>query len=261
MSDDDKSLIKIDSLPGEQLYEDMVGPIASEFGEIGRSLLSFARIPLQHGSERLEALLEDATEDVPEDKQVPPHPAVGAPIVDNALLLPEDDPLREMFRLLLTRAINEDEQEHAHPAFAKIITRLAPDEAHLLFRLSQRERLSHRTLKKRKDFDGKIGDLEEEAPGKRFRRIDDSIYDDFVYQPEKFDWLDFPENTRFYIDHLESLGLIQRQPSFDDGTIFTCPNKSDQIAELTKNYIFFTSFGHRFCKSCVPTDPRENWDW
>jgi len=256
MSDDDKSLIKINGLPGEQLYEDMVGPIASEFGEIGRSLLSFVRIPLQHGTERFETLLEDTMDDVPEDKQLSPHPAVAGPTVNNALLLPEDDPLREMFRLLLTRAINEEEQDQAHPAFARIISNLAPDEAQLLYRVYQEDEFYLTVVQKNPNFDGDVEDL-------RYRTFTDQypkMAKNFVFEYEHFKWLQFPNNTIIYLDHLESLGLIQVVPVEDYRTL-VCPDSDRLEAVESQRLVAYTPFGYRFHEACVPTKPNEVWGW
>lgn len=257
-------LAMIESKLGEVLlraYDDAVSPGAQEVGKIVQSLLSIVRAPVQFGSERFVGFIEDAVRDVPTERRIPPHPALAGPIIENALLLPAEDPLREMFRKLLSRAMDSELVGDAHPAFGRIISHLAPDEAQLLYRLGKEGALEFKSALVREGWENRWDEMKEEPIGSRFRSLRDDMHADFMWRFQPFGWLDFPQNSPLYVEHLSTLGLVQSVPSFDNHKVLIHPTSRDIVAETSLNWIKWTTFGLRFHSACVPDEPDEEWGW
>src|SRR5208337_3598331 len=70
---------------------------------------------------------------VPEDRQQEAAPSIAIPILMDLRFMEDDNPLTELYLNLLARAIDKERCNEAHPAFAKIIGQMSPDEAMVMY--------------------------------------------------------------------------------------------------------------------------------
>ena len=116
---------------------------------------------------------------VPVERQIVAAPSIAGPAIQSLVFLEDDNPLREMFLNLLTKAIDSDHVSEAHPAFAQIIDQLSPDEA--VFLKIMTEAGNHQIP-------------DRDAPDKA----------DFPIA-----CLAFPERFAVYVSHLIALNLVE----------------------------------------------------
>jgi hypothetical protein len=102
---------------------------------------------------------------------------------------PEDTPIDQMFSQLLSRSMDRERVNEAHPAYPIIIKQLSSDEAKILNSLKSSTYDYVYTL----DFDSQ----RKEFYGHRKVEVDELPRAD----------LSFPENVPFYLEHLHQLGL------------------------------------------------------
>lgn len=139
-----------------------------------------------------------------------------------------------MFVNLLSRAIDKERVNEAHPAFTQIINQLSPDEAVIIYELSKQsyEYLTNAAY-----------DVETNT-------FSPSVVRGNNFPVEK---LSAPENYSFYLDHLHSLNLAgvwqqgNQTPVHDDATKKQTGVEINSLAQLT-------SFGQLFSKACIPDD-------
>lgn len=256
-NDDDKAISRSTAHLAIRAYDDAIAPIARKFGHIGQMLMSFVSIPLtykleQFKIERLERFLEDTIIGVPEERRQLPHPAIAKPIIDNALLLAEDDPLREMFKRLMQQAIDINNVDNAHPAFARIIADLAPDEAHVLFLISNGTIVN---LNQRWVLKGFSGDIDK-LIGHQIRP-NPNVPVNYVHYERKnipIDCLKFPNNASMYLEHIVHLGLVREEEYKDGARYFTLSGSRDVV--IVDNLFRYTAtdFGKRFMDACLPLE-------
>lgn len=107
------------------LYGDAIRPYARALGNVAR----VAFLPLEwlaHCAERVRPR-------VPEEKLVDAAPKVIATPIVQALPAAADEPeLSDLYLELLGKSMHKDYQSDVHPAFAKVLGELSPDEARLL---------------------------------------------------------------------------------------------------------------------------------
>ena len=118
-----------------ELYGDMVSRPAKQVGELAVDALKTFRLllaPFQlgaHYQDRFRKWLDNVRDSVPTENQVDAPASIAGPVIKALMFLEEGDPLVELYLNLLRRAIDKERQDEAHPAFARIIEQLSPDEA------------------------------------------------------------------------------------------------------------------------------------
>ncbi|MEA2375991.1 MAG: hypothetical protein QOD53_2454 [Thermoleophilaceae bacterium] len=162
-----------------------------------------------------------------------------------------DDELRERGAELLRRSADVDHDLDAHPAYARILSELAPDEARILRLLAQqgpRPAVDVRT-------GGPTSLLKSDlvAPGlNMIGREAGCRHLDRVHR---------------YLDNLSRLGLIWfAHEQLDDIQLYQVLEAQPDVAEAmekagrgrtVRRSIHLTSFGQDFCQTCLPLDTAE----
>jgi hypothetical protein len=182
------------------------------------------------------------------DEQGPPYIDVEATSLDGHLT---DDQLRERGAELLRRSADVDHDLDAHPAYARILTELAPDEARILRLLAQkgpRPAVDVRT-------GGAVGRLKSDlvAPGLSMIGSEAGCR--------------HPDRVHRYLDNLSRLGLIWfAREQLDDIQLYQVLEAQPEVAEAlekagkgrtVRRSIHLTPFGQDFCETCLPLDTAE----
>jgi hypothetical protein len=188
------------------------------------------------------------------DRPYPPPTEEEVPEADEAV---EDDPptqalLRERGAELLRRSADIDmEEEEAHPAYARILGEMAPDEARILRLLvieGPQPAVDVRTS-------GPIGILKDDlvAPGLNMIAMESGVR--------------HPERVKRYLNNLYRLGLIwfSREQLEDQSryqVLEAQPDVTEALDEARRSRtvrrsIHLTPFGDDFCSTCLPLDSVE----
>jgi hypothetical protein len=218
--------------------EEALTPAATQTGLILSDFvktLHLALVPFQllgAYQDRLRNFIDNSVRRVPEEKRIRPAPQILGPVIEGIRYEPEGTPIEAMFSELLSRSIDKDRVEEAHPAYPLIIRQLSADEAKILGRLKGRgfdyvytKALNDQT----KLFSGEPA-IEVDA----FPR----------------DGLSFPNNISFYFDHLNQLGLAGIYQIGNQEALF---NGALQTGTRIRSQYTLTSFGRRFLQACTGT--------
>jgi hypothetical protein len=178
------------------------------------------------------------------------------PVVDAEVVEPYEAPLsvaelRERGAELLRRSADLDIEEDSHPAFARILTQLAPDEARILRLLvmeGPQPSVDVRT-------GGPIGMIKDElvAPGLNIIGMEAGVR--------------YGDRVKSYLNNLYRLGLIwfSREQLEDQAryqVLEAQPEVSEAVEEAgrartIRRSIHLTPFGLDFCSACLPLDTAE----
>jgi hypothetical protein len=122
-------------LPVKAIYQDAAAPAAMQTGQLLEDLvkvLQLALAPVQlFGAiqDRYRKFLDTAVRRVPEANRVSPAPQIVGPVLEGIRYEPEHTPIDQMFSQLLSRSMDRERINEAHPAFPIIIKQLSSDEA------------------------------------------------------------------------------------------------------------------------------------
>ena len=83
-------------------------------------------------NEKFENDLRKKLKDVNPESLVEPNPQIASKVLNGLAFSHNEKPLRDLYLNLLSGAMQADNAQEAHPAFAEIISQLRPDEAKLL---------------------------------------------------------------------------------------------------------------------------------
>ena len=159
--------------------------------------------------------------------------------------------LRERGAELLRRSADVEYDLDAHPAYARILSELAPDEARILRLLAQqgpRPAVDVRT-------GGAMGRLKSDlvAPGLTMIASEAGVR--------------HAEKLHPYMDNLSRLGLIAfSREQLEDLRLYQVLEAQPDVAEAmekashgktVRRSIELTMFGHDFCRTCLPLDTAE----
>jgi hypothetical protein len=221
-----------DKFPVEETF----APAATQTGLILSDLvktLHLALAPFQFFAayqDRLRNFIDNSVRRVPEEKRIPPAPQILGPVIEGIRYEQEGTPIEGMFSELLSRSIDKDRVEEAHPAYPFIIRQLSAGEAKILARINGRsfDYVYTKTLNPQRNLFTGEPSIEVDA----FPR----------------DGLSFPGNIIFYFNHLNQLGLagiyqIGNQEALFDGAI--------QTGTRVRSQYKLTDFGQRFVKACI----------
>ena len=220
----------------KQVYGDGLSGPVQETGKMLTDLIKTLRLftlPFQYGAayqDRLVKNLDKVRNKVPEENQIEAPPSLSGPIMERLKYLDDENYLTDLYLNLLSRAIDKERINEAHPAFFHLIDQLSPDEALILFKLSEKEI----NIVTHLDYD-------------KSKRLFSN------YQITKNDLslneLMFPEHFQMYYSHLESLALVQ-WPVYNE----EYPRNEDniQIGLIKYSKLILTDFGKLFVKACIP---------
>ncbi len=220
----------------KKIYEDGLSNSTQETGKILTDFIKAARLftaPIQllaSYQDRLTKHFERVRNSVSEENQIEAPASLSGPILERLKYLDDDNYLTDLYINLLSRAIDKERINEAHPAFFHIIDQLSPDEAYFLFRLKDKE-------------------------------IDITTYMDLDHNANKFinyqitktelpaTEFVFPEHFHMYYSHMESLNLVN-WPVHDKEYPRNEANVQTGLIQHSK--IMLTDFGKLFVKACVP---------
>ena len=210
-----------DSKTAQKIYDDGFSTPVKEGGKMltdGVKTLRLFGALLQLTAafqDRLEGWIDRVVRKIPEERLQPVPARLGGPVIQELQYLDDGDVITEMYLHLLKKAMDKETEDVAHPAFAKIIGFLSPDEVLMLHLLGQRNFEQHVLAYSNRTMNERI--ILQEFPVK-----------DLAY----------PNNFNTYISHLTSLDLID----------FPGHERNDL-------YIFclqLTEFGRMFVTACRP---------
>ncbi len=230
-----------DSQLVNKAYDDLLANAAKQFGEgledVASGLRLFAApfMVMAAWHKRLKRYCHDVLSRVPEERRVEPAPEVAGSVFQSLVFMSEDNPLKEMYLRLLSRAIDRDRQGEAHPAFARLIDQLSPDEAVILF--SVKKVLSQMGVRTRLDLRVEEDDEMLYRASERPLLLSTWAHTDKkLLNLETSIELAHPRLAGTYIRHLRSLGLLPVDAHEDMAT-----------------YDFWeTDFSYLFMTACVP---------
>lgn len=220
----------------KKIYEDGVSDSVKEISKIAVDIIKTFRLftaPVQLAStyqDRLAKYFEKVRASVPVENQIEAPSSIAGPIIDRLKYLEEGNYLIDLYLNLLSRAIDKERINEAHPAFFHLIDQLSPDEAFFLY--------------KAKDDGIKITtEMDYDADANWFSNY--RIIKTEFSETE----LTFPENFEMYYSHLESLNLTAwpvlntEYPKNEEGV---------QVSLIKHTKIHLTDFGKLFVKACIP---------
>ena len=219
----------LDSKTAQKIYDDGLSTPVKESGKMltdGVKTLRLLGAPLQLAAgfqDRLEGWIDRVVRKIPEERLQPVPARLGGPVIQELQYLDDGDDITEMYLHLLKKAMDKETEDVAHPAFAKIIGLLSPDEVLMLHLLGQRTFEQHVSADSTKNM--KERTIRQEFP------VNDLAY---------------PKNFDTYISHLKSLDLI------------AFPGRPDPKGPMGgSTYVFrlqLTDFGRMFVTACQPRE-------
>jgi hypothetical protein len=251
------------------VYTDAIQPTAQVIGEGLETLTKAALLPLipfrllVHGFEQMEHYLLDAMDKrlkrIPEERQIPPNPAVAGPALDALRFVVEEPDLRELYANLLATSMDSEIAKNAHPAFVEIIKQMSPDEARIIQVLASTG-VSPMVSVGTQYFRG----LSEE-----FNHLDVEFLKNFSLLQYEAN-CSHPELFPSYLDNLNRLGLVQIKENYylagknvyehlenhpriieSLSELEPEPDSIRQVPALRREALFLTNLGQQFCATCV----------
>ena len=184
------------------------------------------------------------------DERVPHEPVVDAEVVEYETP-PSKAELRERGAELLRRSADVSDEDETHPAYARILGQLAPDEARILRLLVMEGPQPSVDVRS----GGPIGMIKDEllAPGLNMIGMEAGVR--------------HQERVKSHLNNLYRLGLIwfSREQLEDQAryqVLEAQPEVAEPIAEAgrartIRRSIHLTPFGLDFCRTCLPLDTVE----
>jgi abortive infection alpha-like protein len=220
----------VNSLPIKAIYRDAAAPAAKQTGQLFEDLLKVLQLALAPVQmlgaiqDRYRNFLDTAVRRVPEANRISPAPQIIGPVLEGVRYEPEDTPIDQMFSELLSRSMDRERVNEAHPAYPIIIKQLSSDEAKILSSLKS----------------SNIGYYTTEFYGHRKAEFDRLPRDD----------LSFRENVSFYLDHLNQLGLAGIFQIASPEPLFGGDPRG-QVGIRVRFECRLTSLGQRFVRACI----------
>ncbi len=195
--------------------------------------------------DRLEAYLDHAVRQVPQQRRIEPVESIAFPIVEKLRFQPEGDPITELYIQLLSRAMDGERVGEAHPAFFSVITQLAPDELIFLQDFAKRDETV---------IMSPVGKKVYPDPTWRKARLDKcdlavEVRKEVEDETFSYEVLSQPELFPVYQEHLQHLGLIEYHNSHERFRKLELKIRDDN--ELSVFSMKLTHFGKLFLKACT----------
>ncbi len=220
----------------KKIYDDGLSGSVQETGKMLTDFIKTARLftaPIQllaSYQDRLSKHFEGVRNSVPEENQIEAPASLSGPIIERLKYLENDNYLTDLYLNLLSRAIDRERVNEAHPAFFHIIDQLSPDEAYFLFRLRDKEPevTTHMDYDQSKNRFSNYQIVKTDLPATEFM---------------------FPAHFQMYYSHLESLNLVS-WPVYNEE--YPRDEQNIQIGLIKHSRLILTDFGKLFVKACIP---------
>ena len=180
-------------------YKDGLSPPVKQIGAITEDILKALHLviaPVQllaAVQDRYRDFLNRAVKRIPESQRIAPPIQILGPVLEGIKFEPAGSPLEEMFSELLSRSMDRERINEAHPAFPYLIRQLSSDEAEIMRLIVERKRGGEETFKR---------SLQHRIVENDMFKFEKVLEDQFPTNS-----LTFPENLDFYIHHLGTLGI------------------------------------------------------
>ena len=236
-----------------EIYHDMGKPGVSQVGNaIGTicGLCNSLLLPIALANEKCKSILHKNMEsyrkqlqDQPEETITEVPPEIGVPILDKFSYITNDE-ISDLYVNLLSKASITHSNSLAHPAFAKIIESLSPDEALILKFL-----IGKRSIP--------FVDFIVRGRGGRFKTLDMGVTNLSLHVN-----LQYTGNIQAYLSNLEALGIINsRRDVWEDDhkyyeeilanlTPTNVNTEKGEKQDYNKGVFDITDFGKLFIKAC-----------
>lgn len=218
----------------QKIYDDGLSESTKEIGKAATDIIKTLRLflaPFQVGAayqDRFVRYLDTVRNTVPEENQIECPPSIAGPIFEKLKYIEDDNYLKNLYLNLLSRAIDKERVNEAHPAFITIIEQLSPDEALILKIVAEEKVRCELTV----NTIIEVGDIPKEL------MVENN------FPTEK---LNFRGNFEMYLRHLNLLSLID-MPQYNIGE----PDSNlEQRPVRIYRIIKLSSFGEMFYKACV----------
>ena len=223
-------------------YKDGLSPSVTELGSISQDILKalhLALAPVQFLAavqDRYVAFLKKSVSRVPDDRRISPPPQIIGPVLEGIKYEPEGSTIEAMFSELLSRGMDRERVNEAHPAFPYLIRQLAADEADIIRFIVERKRSGESSFKR--------ATRHRLTNGRFF--FEKVIEDDFPKEA-----LSFPDNLDFYINHLAYLGIAGM---FDYQNPSPVRNQDQkQVASIEFKEYGLTDLGTMLAHAAIPS--------
>ncbi len=230
------------ALPLKEFYADAISPGAKVTGQIVEDVMKAIQIALAPvqlagvAQDKFRRLIDRARTPIPETRQILPAPQIIGPVLEGIRYEVEGSEIESMFAELLSRAMDKDQVQEAHPAFVETIKLLAPDETVIIKEIKTRHinRVWIKQYDEARNWFSDAVDESHDIPTDRFM---------------------FPENYDLYFDHLQRMGLIlsyvpkSNEYLFDEST-----GKRRQIGVREFVSYRLSSWGNSFAQACLPNN-------
>lgn len=224
----------------KKIYEDVASMPIQESSKAITDLVKAARLftaPIQllaSYQDRLSKYFDRIRGAVKEENQIEAPPSISGPIIDRLKYLETENYLTDLYINLLSRAIDKERVQEAHPAFYHIIDQLSADEAMILY-----------TIKNEPIYYDYTKDLYFDHEKEEYRLINQVVKKDTTPKEK----IAFIEYFNMYISHMESLNLLfwrkVSENSIND-------ESGNQLGTNVCTAIELTEFGLLFVKACIP---------
>ena len=235
------------------IYQDALQPAMKQVGktlETTVKAVNLALTPISAtiwGAEKIRDFVEykvsQKLSNVEPEEIVPPPERLAGPIIEALRFVHESEDLRELFANLLSKAMTKNGQKFAHPSFIEVIKQLSPEEAHIVFKLADKDSYPLIVRRYYSQNGDKVTSLEQ--------RLNNSFYETiremFFKNIKEIIGLD-KEQAFMYLDNLDRLKLIEITSSTETRTKgeLGLMIESDRIDKIE-----FTEYGNNFIKACV----------
>lgn len=223
-----------------RIYEDAASQPVQETSKAVTDLVKAARLftaPIQllaAYQDRLSKFFDKVRGTVKEENQIEALPSISGPIIERLKYLEDENYLTDLYLNLLSRAIDKERIQEAHPAFYHIIDQLSADEAMILYIIKQEPIYYDYTM-----------DLYVDDNDNQYKFRNKIVKKDTT----PIDKIAFIEHFKMYIRHMESLNLIfwrkVTENSIND-------ERGNQLGIDVRTAIELTEFGNLFVKACIP---------
>jgi hypothetical protein len=241
MSEDTKITDILDSKTIQKIYDDTLSNPAKETSRIltdGVKTFRLLAAPIQLAAgyqDRLEKWINRVIRNIPDERLQPVPSGLGGPIIQELRYLDDGDDIAEMYLNLLKKAMDKETMNIAHPAFAKLIGLLSPDEVMILHLLQQ------------KSFEEKY-EIDWDPKSLKFKNKRITMQQFPVSQ------LVYPDHFYIYTSHLISLDLIQFPVYHKEATFYEDKSRG-QKGEIGYCRLMLSEFGEMFVNACQPGTP------
>jgi hypothetical protein len=267
MSDPEHLAALAKAVPPEVMrdaYRDLASPPLKQFGRFGEDFIKAARLalfPIQLAAafqDRVEAWLDKAIRQVPEERVILPSQSIFLPVAERLRFEPDDSVIAEMYINLLSRAMDGERVGEAHPAFIGLISQLAPDEVLFLQEMAKHEyniivKINDNwTTPSPTEIDSVFELMKQpnHPDDPRIGRAREMVFD--------YPALNQPELFFVFLEHLLHMGLVEytNDPT-NRGYVprlgYPLPMPNEEAWRRPQVFsIQLTSFGKLFYKACVP---------